>query len=281
MSTNKLSRGAARFIGIICALIFGLSLLAAGYAICCFRPTTAIISQNTSNFEQAPYTSADLVSLAVSSRDFTVDNHLLEGMDGAATELAQAVIEAARSSSAALGTEGLWRDAAITLINSPVAEENPLETMYALAQINESYGFSPEAISHLTDCNNLIVPINTLLIVLFLIGIALLIWLLVRDQKRIAGLSLMVAPLVMVAFFALAAIWAILDWRGLFSFFHAIFFPQGNWTFPADSLLILMYPAEFWQTMASVWAVVTLVLSILVFFIGFRLFKVNDRKARQ
>lgn len=28
--------------------------------------------------------------------------------------------------------------------------------------------------------------------------------------------------------------------------FHKIFFPQGNWSFPTDSILIQLYPEQFW-----------------------------------
>jgi integral membrane protein (TIGR01906 family) len=36
-----------------------------------------------------------------------------------------------------------------------------------------------------------------------------------------------------------------------FTLFHEIFFPGGNWAFPADSLLIRIYPYEFWEWSAA------------------------------
>jgi uncharacterized membrane protein len=36
----------------------------------------------------------------------------------------------------------------------------------------------------------------------------------------------------------------------LFELFHRVFFPGGNWEFPADSNMIRLYPYAFWQVMA-------------------------------
>jgi uncharacterized membrane protein len=35
-------------------------------------------------------------------------------------------------------------------------------------------------------------------------------------------------------------------WTPFFIAFHRLFFPQGNWSFPADSLLIRLYPDAYW-----------------------------------
>lgn len=46
-----------------------------------------------------------------------------------------------------------------------------------------------------------------------------------------------------------SVILALLGWSGFFITFHKIFFPQGNWSFPSESLLISLYPERFWQRM--------------------------------
>ncbi|MCL2491134.1 MAG: DUF1461 domain-containing protein [Coriobacteriia bacterium] len=55
----------------------------------------------------------------------------------------------------------------------------------------------------------------------------------------------------------------------LFTFFHEIFFPQGNWQFPIDSLLIQTFPEQFWVT-------IMLILLGLIFAFGV-LFLLADR----
>ena len=39
-------------------------------------------------------------------------------------------------------------------------------------------------------------------------------------------------------------------WNEIFTIFHQIFFPNGNWSFPADSLIIQLFPDQFWWGMA-------------------------------
>lgn len=58
------------------------------------------------------------------------------------------------------------------------------------------------------------------------------------------GIALAVALLVggVIAFVAFDA---------AFELFHRVFFPGGNWAFPADSLLIRLYPYPFWQLSAG------------------------------
>ena len=44
---------------------------------------------------------------------------------------------------------------------------------------------------------------------------------------------------------------AVLAFGIAFELFHRIFFPGGNWAFSGDSLLIRLYPYEFWQLSAA------------------------------
>lgn len=60
-----------------------------------------------------------------------------------------------------------------------------------------------------------------------------------------------VAPLVAVA---AVALWAAADFGSFFTAFHGVFFADGTWTFPSDSLLILCFPQPFWVSMGVVWA---------------------------
>ena len=46
-------------------------------------------------------------------------------------------------------------------------------------------------------------------------------------------------------------VFAAVAFDAAFELFHRIFFPGGNWDFPADSLLIRLYPYVFWQLSAG------------------------------
>jgi hypothetical protein len=54
--------------------------------------------------------------------------------------------------------------------------------------------------------------------------------------------------------FVLALIAAVSDFTWLFTAFHGLFFAAGTWTFPADSLLIRLFPERFWMASGGAWA---------------------------
>jgi len=50
-----------------------------------------------------------------------------------------------------------------------------------------------------------------------------------------------------------------------FDLFHRIFFPQGNWVFPFDSLLIILFPSSFFVGISTKLFVLSLFFSISLF----------------
>ncbi len=132
-------------------------------------------------------------------------------------------------------------------------------------------GWMLAAISHLDDCNRLITAAALPLGLCAAGAVALGLALGLRGHRRALGWMLALGPAVMAAVLAALALWAAVDFMGFFRAFHGLFFPQGNWTFAIDSLLITMYPTNFWMGMGAVWAVTTLVLSILCLGFGIRL----------
>ena len=54
-------------------------------------------------------------------------------------------------------------------------------------------------------------------------------------------------------FVVIGLIAIITPFDAVFRIFHLVFFPQGNWTFPADSTLISFYPQEFFAWYAVSW----------------------------
>jgi integral membrane protein (TIGR01906 family) len=51
----------------------------------------------------------------------------------------------------------------------------------------------------------------------------------------------------------------LLIFNQFFIFFHQVFFPQGNWSFPQSSILIRLYPEKFWITCTAVTLSVTFI----------------------
>ena len=134
--------------------------------------------------------------------------------------------------------------------------------------MDDAYALDGDALSHLDDCNVLVRAAVPALWGVAALAAAALAFLLARRKRRLAGTALVVAPAVLIVAFAALGAWAALDFNGLFSAFHAVLFPQGNWTFSYDSLLISMYPLDFWMGMAGIWFATTLALSILAIVVG-------------
>jgi len=64
--------------------------------------------------------------------------------------------------------------------------------------------------------------------------------------------------LLLVGFVVVVGVFAALAFGVAFDLFHRLVFPGGNWAFAADSLLIRLYPYEFWQLSAAAFSVLTL-----------------------
>ena len=76
--------------------------------------------------------------------------------------------------------------------------------------------------------------------------------------SRLLFHSSILAIAVIVAFGA----WVFFSFDSFFTWMHSLFFPSGSWIFSADSLLICMYPENFWIGMGVVWGMTTLIASL-------------------
>ena len=261
--------------GFACVAL-AVTLVAAGFGACCLPVTTQLLSQATSNFEDTPYAPAQLTALAVATRDFTVDDYGRSslGTQGAQDVLAQRILDAAREASGEQSpVRGRWSQAARDVVENPPSASPAQVAFTALAGVGDAYALDRDAVSHLEDCNRLVRTAVPMLWGAAALAAALLIALVATGRRRAAGGALTVAPAVLVVALAAAGLWAALDFNGLFAAFHGVFFPQGNWTFGIDSLLICMYPLGFWMGMGAVWLVTTLVACIICLAAGRRLRK--------
>jgi hypothetical protein len=60
-----------------------------------------------------------------------------------------------------------------------------------------------------------------------------------------------------IAFVAAAGLAAVGDFSAVFTVFHGLFFAAGTWEFPADSLLIRVFPGVFWMAAGAAWGALT------------------------
>lgn len=257
---------ASSIVGFLGALLLAAMLLVCGFAACCTPIATQELSSRFSAGTGLPYTHGQLVALAQATRDFTVDRH--SDAYTARKELAQKVLDAAQAASAqSAPTSLLWTTPAKTILAEQ--SDSPVHTMEELARVSDRYALDVAAMDHLEDCNQLI---NGAIPYLIGIGAAtLLVALGLGIGKKFNALALMLrlGPTLLLLAMAALGIWGALDFDGLFAVFHSLFFIDGTWTFNYDSLLISMYPLNFWMGMGVIWIVVSLGVGLICFLLGF------------
>ena len=125
--------------------------------------------------------------------------------------------------------------------------------------------YKPDEIAHLRDARAVLyLFVSLAAAAAVLIGAALV--RAPRDPRRwraIArgGAGLAVGVVVLGAF-------AIVAFDTAFELFHRIFFPGGNWAFPADSNMIRLYPYAFWQLTAVALGGLCIILGGATWWIG-------------
>ena len=127
--------------------------------------------------------------------------------------------------------------------------------------------FNAEEQAHLADVKKVVQYSFVLLAVLIL---ALVIFCMTGDWKKIikGGTSLLLVLLFLAV---------IIPFDKLFTLFHQIIFPQGNWMFSVDSTLIQFYPNTFFMSYGAAIAVHAIVAAgILYYFV--KLSQAGDKK---
>ncbi len=107
--------------------------------------------------------------------------------------------------------------------------------------------YTPQELSHLHDVQQVMQWADVVFLLLLLASIALL-YHSKTDWKR----YLRWGGITTVAIVSLIILTLLLSFNTVFTLFHLLFFPQGNWIFPADSLLIQTFPLEFFVRMGMI-----------------------------
>jgi len=141
---------------------------------------------------------------------------------------------------------GLSRSGAITTAEQVRLFVTDRDAPPLPAEVGGREGFDAQAVSHLVDVREVLLRARTAGIVL---ALALLVWFGVSLRRRRwgsigsalrwGGLACLIAP-------PLLAVVGVADFERLFTAFHGVFFKAGTWVFPADSLLIQLFPERFW-----------------------------------
>ena len=134
--------------------------------------------------------------------------------------------------------------------------------------------YTAKEYSHLEDVQDVMKGVKIVFIVglLLLFGLVVYSW---KDRKRLlkyGGVST-------VVFVGVVLMFSLVAFKYTFTFFHQIFFPQGNWQFAVDSLLIQTFPLEFFISISRNIFLLTLGLGILFIVISYLL--KHDHKSKR
>jgi integral membrane protein (TIGR01906 family) len=140
--------------------------------------------------------------------------------------------------------------AKLTLIYLIFNQEKPLLGLY-----------SPIELGHLRDVKRL-TDINRLLFAFSLVT------LLVLRKSPLVRHSLVYGGITAISLVLIIFIATLTSWESFFIFFHELFFPQGNWAFPADSTLIQLFPEVFWYTAFRAVGVLTVIFAAVFIILG-------------
>jgi len=143
---------------------------------------------------------------------------------------------------------------------------------YADKSISSVAFFKPEEINHLDDVRRLLSKIfimyYTSIILLIILTILLIEKNIFNFIKNISYSFIISSTAVMVVMIILYLL-SENFWR-LFENFHLMFFPQGNYTFPENSLIITLFPFGFFNdffvklvTCSSILSIIFLILGII------------------
>lgn len=229
------AKGKRNLLTAIATISLACTFVICGFAVCAGIPQMVHgLAMSYVNDDGSPFNMLQLVEAADATRNYTVGEHDYD-------ELMDTIVR----------------------INDEADTKYAGSSVEEIAQAEEQYTLTPDAIAHLDDVNEVIQRfLPSILATAVIAGFCLLCCIYLFGPKSIGRPFAFAGGIVIVLFAALGT-WAIADFNGLFAVFHSLFFEEGTWTFASDSLLICMYPQDFWMGMGTVWLAVTAILSIL------------------
>ena len=268
------SRIVTSVVAVISAAALAVSLIAAGFAACAVPDvSTKALASVYSTDGASPFTKDELVAAAVQTKHYTIDDN-----DKAAVYATIAAINAQEALAGTAGKGAPKIDATANYAAGELSGEQVAALEAAFGAASERYVLTPDAVSHLDDVFGVVQAAKWWLLAAVVAACVGCTATAFRGGKRLLGRVLAGAGVSVLAVFALLAAWVAIDFDGFFAQFHSLFFAAGTWTFSWDSLLICMYPPEFWAGMGVIWLVVTVACCVVCITIGRLLRKGSTQK---
>lgn len=265
-------------LGVATSIAIAYSLFGLGFMVCTLPQATSAIGGTFSGWEHATYPEADMEEIAEAVRSFSIEGTSSEDLYNTIFS----VMQESEPQIAALFEEGSAKNTDNTTTNNNTAagktsnsgngtntsSSNLALSSTNLAELEDQYSLPRNALSHLQDCT----PIFTTgrisvgvvggfaLVGLIALGI-------LAGRKRIGG-TLIAGSALVIGILVALGIWAAVDFDGIFTWMHTLFFAQGSWVFNSDSLLITLFPEAFWAAMAGLWIISSVIFALIAGIVG-------------
>lgn len=142
--------------------------------------------------------------------------------------------------------------------------------------------YTTDELSHMADVRNFFVVFLFVIIIAALVfALALRTFLKSHEKKKYyktLGLQLIILPSVFFILLVVLAIFILADWKNVFELFHQLFFPQGNWQFDNDSLMLKMLPGGIFFD-GAIFIIVCWVVTVVAFITFGIILLVKNRRA--
>jgi len=141
-------------------------------------------------------------------------------------------------------------------------------------------GFDAAAVSHLRDVRGVLGGAK---VVTGVLGLLVAVWLAIAiSRKWYSAMSAgFLAGAGFCAMFVLGGVVAgTMNFDSFFAWFHGLFFSAGTWEFPADSLLIQVFPMGFWMAAGMTWGTLVALGGVLLGAVGVLLRVIQARSRR-
>lgn len=251
-----------KIVAVVAAVALAFCIVGLGFAACIVPPVTHGLSSVFALDDVSPFDRNQLVKVADATRDYSFGSH---------DELAmyRTIYEIDAAFQASIEDAGGTLPTGFPALNAVHDTGNAAQYRQAFAYASELYCYSPDTMSHLDDCHDIAARAYAALIAAAIVAVAGLAFTGFTGRGKRLGKVLVASGAVVLLAFVALGVWAVIDFNGLFTMFHQVFFAQqGNWTFPYDSLLICSLPQAFWAGMAVVWLVTSVLLSSMCIIIG-------------
>lgn len=254
----KVARG---IFSVITTLALVVTFVAVGLAVCMLPPVTHGLATMFVDDGTSPFSRAQLVQVADATRDYSFGMH-------DERDLYRVIYQVDAEYKKTITNAGGVVPADFPKLEKVTDLSNLQQMKEANNGASEMYCFSNETVAHLDDCYRLASTLFPVVVIIAAIALVGLVFCGVTGRRRSVGTVLMAAGILLIVVFVGLAVWAFINFNSFFAVFHQVFFSQGNWQFPYDSLLICSLPTPFWMGMGVVCLVVALLLSVLSIVIG-------------